>query len=291
MRRVLAQGHGAGGGVRFPRGFTLVELMIALVITAMMVTVLVRSLLTVEGSWENSRNRVATSQNTRAALDAMVRDVRMAGSGFSGRPVVTGGVPGNIVYPCRPAPNPSGSDSLFVTGCLSGVATTTSVPMPSPSDGMFVSSTDGFSPGDLVVITNGVEANMFEVTGVVPSTGSLEHSVSSAHNDPNQHVIWPSGGYPTGSTVVQVQQVAYWVDTATGESRLMRRNGSEAPLPVGFDVDALHVSYGLADGSVTSAPSDPALIRTLFLDYVPGVKGATTPARTVSVRVKPRVLG
>lgn len=270
-------------------GFTLVELMVALVITAVMVTVLIRSMFTVERSWDTSHNRVVTNQNTRAAVNTMVRDLRMAGSGFSGKPVVTGGVVGNLVYPCRPGPAASGSDSLFITGSLSGVMTTCSVPMASPSDGLFVNDTDGFSVGDLVVITNGTEANMFEVTGVVPSTGSLEHSVSSPHNDPNQHVVWPSGGYSVGSTVVQVQEVAYWVDEGLDEPRLMRRLGSEVPLPIGFDVEELHVSYGLADGTVTSTPSDPAQIRTLFLNYVPRVKGAPGPASSISIRVQPRV--
>lgn len=274
-----------------PPGFTLVELMVALIITAVLVTTLVRTILGVDRSWSVSHNRVDASQNTRAALDTMVRDLRMAGSGFGGRPVTTGGVPDNLIYPCRPAPAPTGPDSLFITGSLTGVAATSVAPLASPSDGLFVTDTDGFAVGDLVVVSNGVDANMFEITGLVPATGSLEHSLLSPYNDPLEHIRWPNGGYPSGSSVVQVQRVAYWVDEDTGGRRLMRQLGAGTPLPVAFDVEELRVTYRLADGTVDEAPADPTLIRSVHLDYVPRVRGGVGQVDTLSIRVQPRVLG
>ena len=272
-------------------GFTLVEMMVTLVITALIITFLVRSMLNVQQSWSRSEDRVDATQNTRAALDTMVRDLRMAGSGFGGRPVTTGGVPDNLVYPCRPAPGGADADTLYLTGSLAGVEAVSVGALGGPSDGLFVTDTDGFAAGDLVVVTNGVDANMFEVTGVVAATGSLEHSGISSFNDPLGHVRWPNGGYPAGSTVVQVQRVTYWVSDEDEGHRLMRRVGDETPLPVAFGVQDLRIRYGLADGTVTADPADPTLIRSVFLDYVPEARDGAGPAAPVSVQVQPRVLG
>jgi prepilin-type N-terminal cleavage/methylation domain-containing protein len=291
MRRVVRRIRRSGRPLSSTRGFTLVELMVTLVIMAVVLGVLVRSLLGVDKSWSHSQDRIDASQNMRAAMDMMVRDLRMAGSGFGGRPVTTGGVPDNLILPCRPAPAAGASDSLFITGALTGPATTCMTAMASPSDGLFVTDTDGFAPGNLVVVTNGVDANMFEVTSVLPATGSLEHSTLSPYNDPTEHIRWPNGGYPPGAAVVQVQRVAYWVDEDQPDRRLMRRQGTEAPLPVAFDVEDLRVTYRLADGTVSASPADPTLIRSVHLDYVPRVRGATGPPDTLSVRVQPRVLG
>ncbi len=284
-----AMTRGIGNQRSRAAGFSLVELMVALVIGGTLIVAIVQTLLRMEGSWDRSQERSTTNQNTRGAVTMMVRDLRMAGTGFGGRMIVTGGIPGNVLFPVNPA-SAVGSDTLKVTAGLEGVQTSVTQTVGSASDLIFVADASEFSAGDLIVLTNGVEVNMFEVTAVDAGSGQLSHSVDSPYNDPDDHILWPNGGYPPGSQVAQVQRITYWIDGDSPQGQLLRCVNANAPTPVASGVARLEVLYRMADGSLTSSPIDPVEIHAVVLRYVPRRPGGAQAADTLTVTVQPRVM-
>jgi hypothetical protein len=218
----------------------------------------------------------------------MIRDLRMAGSGFSGRPLTTGGLPGNRLFAVHPAPGAgSEADTLYLVGCFDGIRSQLTAPLAGPGDPITVASSAEFAAGDLVVVTNGIAANLFEVTADPGLTGILVTTGASPYNNTAAHAQWPSGGYSVGALAVRVDRVAYWIEEVDGERRVMRRLNQEDPSAVAFNVEDLDVSYVLLDGSITQDPPDPSFITSITLTYV-----ATTShgeQDTVSVDVRPRV--
>lgn len=277
-----------------PAGFSLVELMVAIVLLSAVVGTVMSMLMNVQRSWSVSRDQMVSQQNERAGVELMVRDIRMAGTGFAGRPLTTGGVPHHVIYPLEPRPGTGSGDTLIVTAGFSGVRSSTSAAMGSPSDALKVASVTGFSLNDLVVVTNGVEANMFQVTAVDGNTNTLGHSESSPYNLAADHTLWPAQGYPVGSTVAQVGRVFYWVDDTGTVPKLRRQRGGETPLTVAANVTGMRFRYLCADGSLSSSPSDPSLIRSVLLEYLSPAAGGGSEggdSDTLSVRIQPRVLG
>jgi hypothetical protein len=250
-------------------------------------------LLNVQRSWSTSRDLMISHQNERAGVDLMVRDIRMAGTGFAGRPIVTGGVPNNLIYPLEPRPGAGAGDTLTITAGFTGLHSLTTANMGSASDALRVASVAGFQVDDFVIITNGVEANMFQVTDIDAMTNTLGHATSSPYNTPSGHVVWPAGGYVAGATVAQVGRVSYWVDDTGAVTKLRRQMGEETPLTVAADINGMRFRYISADGSESASPADPSLVRSVLLDYLsPAAAGCEEGASdTLSLRIQPRVLG
>jgi prepilin-type N-terminal cleavage/methylation domain-containing protein len=282
------------GSIRSSRsraaGFSLVELMVALAVGGLLLLAVTQILLRLEGSWDRSQARATAERNTRGAMYMMIRDIRMAGTGYGGRPLATGGVPGNRLYPVIPA-HGTDSDTLHIVAGLGGVQSTTTQVVGSPSDLIFVADASGFAVGDFIALTNGVDVNLFRVTGATAATGQLEHSTDSSYNDPTGHTTWPTAGYPSGSRVVQVQLISYWLDSSTPQRPLLRRINDGTPIPVASGVDHLEVRYRMTDGSLSSSPANPADIHSVELRYLPHRQIGAAPSDTVAVTVQPRVLG
>ena len=284
--------------VRSRAGFTLVEMMVALAVSSIIMVGMFATFNDVQRSWRSSRQEVSSVRNERAGVQMMVRELRMAGSGYGGRTIVAGGVPQNRLYPIDPKPGLFGDpDTLTITAGINGVSTVTTAILASPSDAIPVVDASIFAVGDYVIITNSIEADMFRVTGTGAGT-TIFHTVSDPMNDPVDHDLWPASGYAKGSTVVRVRRVTYWVDADAVPPRLVRRMDSGNPLPISAGVMGLRFQYVLADGSVSGAPADPSLIRSVLLDYVPravnapgSINATPTAGDTMSVRIQPRVLG
>jgi len=273
-----------------PAGFTLVELAVSVVVTALILSAAVGTVFRLEKSWDASQDRADVTRNSRAALEMLARDLRMAGSGFAGRTLTTGGAPDNRLYPLQSMDGGEfGTDTLVVISGEGGLSTVTTAIMASPSGNLLVEDAAGFAQGDLVVVTDGDDANLFEVTSLGDGN-RLDHAATSPYNDPNGHDAWPAGGYPSGSTVVKVEKVSYWIDDTGAVPKLYRRMGSGIPLPLAHGVEALNVRFVLADGSVSSDPDNPALIRSVQVDYV-GKMTNHALKDTVRISTTPRVIG
>jgi len=275
-------------------GFTLVELMVAGFITAVIVFTAIVTIVNVERSWDVSQDRVDRTQNMRAALETLVRDVRMAGSGFGGLTLTAGGVPGNRLHCLEPRPVADGPDTLHLIGAFDDVWTLTSSAVPSPASALVLNDATGFAPGDLVVICDRGDADLFQVTDVDAAQNRLTCSSSVAYNRASDHDDWPAAGYAAGSRVSRVSRVSYWVESSDGETRLFRRVDNGDAVPIAFGVDNLSVRYVLNDGTETEDPGDPSLIRAVNIEYLGEPKtafGVESTEEPFEVRIRPRVIG
>ena len=87
-------------------GFTLIEVMIAVVITAVISAAAFTILTTTNKSLRANEQTVDTQQNVRIAMELMSRDIKMAGFGNPGVAI------GNCTYPIMPSDNtPGGADT------------------------------------------------------------------------------------------------------------------------------------------------------------------------------------
>lgn len=238
------------------RGFTLVELMVALVVMAVMLTVIFG---TMHRSQHDAQRVTAVAeerQMARGAVQLMEREMRMAGSGW-GRDTVQaarGGASWSL-YGINPGyGGAASSDSIFILGAWD-VYSKLTASMATAASNMTVDSTRGFYTGDFVVVTNGRSCHMFQLTGVSGSPGgTLQHANTSTYN--TGHALWPvGGGYAAGSYVYRVTLVTYRFDSTTYKRpTILRQVMGGTPQIVAYNVDGFRVYFQMQDSSVTRSP-------------------------------------
>ncbi|MFH1313145.1 MAG: prepilin-type N-terminal cleavage/methylation domain-containing protein [Candidatus Eisenbacteria bacterium] len=245
------------------KGLTLIELMVATLVFVTAVGVLMSILARNEEARETSYYVLESRQSARSALEFMVSEIRMAGSGFIAS-VVTSDAAGDsvILHPVNPELVGGNPEKITVLGKFTDLETTLDAPMPGASTAIKVASLNGFEVGDLVVVRSGMAANLFEVTGISYSTGQLLHDLTSPYNWPGGHRPWPPGGYDSGSQVFKANLVTYYVDRSdASRTVVMRQDGSQPPRVIGDHIDLLEMQYELQDKTAVAMPVDPSLIR------------------------------
>jgi len=253
------------------QGFTLLELLIALTLLTVVLAAVFGTFNRTRGEADRVGSLVEKRQSARAAVQLLERDVRMSGSGWGRMPVVVSisGSP-DTFYAITPGPVPgaNSSDSLMIMGAWAA-STTVSALMPNPSSTLKVADATGFSPNDLVVISDGVTANMMQITAVNSSSGTLQHNPSSIYNPPGGFSQWPPGGYGVGAQVYKIDILSYKVDSTTYKRpALVRRAFGGAPSVVAYDVDKFQVWYQMEDGSETRSPGVAGAAATATIDKV-----------------------
>lgn len=239
------------------RGFTLIELLVTVTLLVVVIGALLSTLNRTRGEAERIETLVEQRQSARSAVQLLERDVRMSGSGWGRTPVVIS-VNGTADTIYAITPDATGgthaSDSLMIMGAWAASTTITSA-MPNPSSILKVQDVTGFSDGDLVVISDGTSANMFEVTGTNSSSGNIQHNPSSPYNPPGGFSQWPAGGYGVGAQVYKINILTYRVDsTSYRRPALVRQEFRKSAEIVAYDVDRFQVWYRMQDGTLTRAP-------------------------------------
>jgi prepilin-type N-terminal cleavage/methylation domain-containing protein len=275
-------------------GFTLIELMIALTVMSLVLIVVFSTLFRSQKVSQIMSTTVNLRQGVRGANQLLERELRMAGSGW-GRLTVdhytTGGT--DSLFAVNFGPGGSAQcDSISIMGGWSAAARLRAG-MVSPWSSLAVDTTAGFAVNDLVVVTNGASAHLFQVTDVQASPAQLSNASSSPFNPPTGSNLanWPSGGYAVGAQVYRVSWVTYSVDSTTfRRSALVRRMYGGTPQLVAYDVSGFQVRYRMQDGTTTRSPSDLHMVD----EIVPvvwtrqAVHGRATLVDSVWAVVRPR---
>lgn len=257
-------------------GFTLIEVMTAMIILAIAMTAAYATFQFQHAAF-TVQNRVAEAQqNLRAVLEIMGRDIRMAGYGIPAAvPVPIGLLPGgdNTIRNIRPLNRTTGADEIYILYMYDMDA---SLPPTNAPGGMIsyattlnVSSVAGFWQGDLVLISDGVNASMFEVTQP-PSAGTLTFDVGGSTNLYNSSA-WPHTPFPGYSSgppppiVSKARFVRYFIDTTDPDhptlmqDRMLDKTTPVAQ-PLADDIEDMQIQYGLdTDGDfvVDTVVNDP----------------------------------
>lgn len=256
------------------RGFTVVELMVALTLGLVIATVLVSIFAANSLSYRVQTGLARTQEGGRFAIDFLSRDIRMAG--FTGSCLTRGDIPTNTLnagyasnidtyvqgYDASAgswspsldssisARSPTtGSDILTVRLAGNGIPLAPPY-MPTTSADLHVPSGNPLKQYDLAVICDAVGGTIFQITNANPATsGSLVHNTGTG--SPGNATKDLGHKYAANSEIFSLSTHSYYVaPNVRGSTSLwMLANpcpaGESCPVELVEGVERLQLEYGV----------------------------------------------
>jgi type IV pilus assembly protein PilW len=256
------------------RGFTLVELMVAVAIGMIITVGVLAVLVSGAGIYQRSDGRARIQENARFAMSVMQQDLREAGymgcfninmfptryTNLAKDPdeyghdyaVMVGGFEAGAAT-WSPTLDASvghasaqplaGSDVLFVRGPvgpsapLNDTMTTTSAPIP-------LASVEGFTVGGLAIVSDCGYANIFKVTQI-PADKKLVHA-ANYNTDAKLTRIFSN---LDGAVATPIGTVSYFValagDGIAGHRSLYRQEAGGVPEEIATGIENMQLEYGV----------------------------------------------
>lgn len=206
-------------------GMSLMEILVAMAIGLIGVVVITQTYLVNENYKRSTASAGGAQTNGALALFTIERDARMGGWGiswasalgcssiqwhydgvYSNPPDPGGTLPALTVAPVVITDGGAGPDTIQVmygTGMERVIPATLTKSMPSPSSELEIDNPQGFSddPGDLLLLVQGGNCSMTQVTEVQPAAGKIQHNpgVSAPYNPPGGGSLLPA--YTAGAQV------------------------------------------------------------------------------------------
>lgn len=259
---------------RVQSGFGLVELMVAMTIGLILLGGIGYVFLGSRAAFRTTDNLSRIQENARYALDTMSRDIRMAGYVGCGNiaSMITNTIANPPVPPMTAAnallgydngsgwTNPSSitraaGDVLSVMAAFSSGVNLTGNLAPSNANVQINGNPDGFAAGDVLIVTNCVNADVFKAT-TVSGGGTVTVSHSNSSNTGNR-----VGTYGTDAFVMAMNQYSYFIGINTAGNRALYRVGLNGQAEELVEhVHDMQLRYGLdtnTDGTVDSYSTAP----------------------------------
>jgi len=262
-------------------GFSLVEVMAALVILSIAMTAVFTTFISQQRSFTVQSRVAEMQQNLRQAAEYMSRDIRMAGYGIPDNVAIPNNIIAAGVTSIRSLyakDNTTGPDQIYVLYLFDMDAnqppTTNTAAMSSGDGQVSVAGIAGFLPtgGELVLVTDGTTADLFETSGAAGTV--LTFGGGSSYNA----IVHSGYGLgPPPATVAKARFARYYIDSATDPAHpilMVDRMGGMPPQPLADDIEDMQFTYGLdtnADGVVdnwSASPADSAQIRQVRLSLM-----------------------
>lgn len=229
------------------RGVTLIELLIALVISAILIAAIYRTFIGQQKTYIVQEQVIDMQQNARVAINRMMREIRMAG--FGGLNYVlslSGGVNGfsEII-------TPSGDNVITIVGGFKQIRRDN-------GDPILVSSVSGNK-----IILNYATDKFDEEKHKFISIGGLEsRKVESRSGKELTLDNPPSFNHPSGTPIFKIQAITYSVGTSGGKAVLRRdENTGGGAQPLAENIENIRFEYFDADGNTTTNPKDIRMVR------------------------------
>jgi len=230
--------------MRYARGFSVVELMVAMAISLLLLTGVVSIFVSSKSSYETNERLSRIQENGRFALDTIMTDLRASGFvGCARQPnylstslnsattlqwnFLAGPVTGfestgaSTWSPAMDAsiPSPlSGSDVLAVrVPVRERLAFPLSANLGAATNSLQVAagSTNGVETGDIAMAYSCEAISVFQVSGYDPATGVISHAANAAGQTPGNANNTVNYSYRQAVTqVVPVETVAYFIAPA-----------------------------------------------------------------------------
>ena len=278
-------------------GYSLLELMIAVLLAALVLGGITATFYRTTSEVMRLHDVTDRRQSARTAVQLMEREIRMAGSGWGRIPVYGNNSAGQAITLMAVVPGFSSiaaDDSVELVGAWQ-TSTTVASSMPSQSSNLKVQDVTGFNPNDLVLVTNGIYANMMQVTATNPSSGNLQANPASPYNSPGGFKVsdghWPATGYAAGSIVEKLTISSYYMDrTSYRKPVLMRHEWGSSPQIAAYNVDGFRVWYQMQDGTWTRNPQNMLNVEKVLPVVATRLSDPRRPALVDSVwaAVQPR---
>ena len=242
------------------KGITLIELLVALSVSALLVAGVYRTFISQQHTFTVQEQVVDMQQNVRLAITGMTRELRMAGFGGGGDDWTTtdffkhGPIYGS--YTAIVNPDLGGTSVTVLEGYEPLIRTTLGVTANTKDKSIFVNDVSGFDepPGPKIYISvNGTEA----------------HHIAAIDAAANPKKItfpgWDKGliaAHQIGEPVYVVAAVTYSVGMFDGKSCLLRDDHlGSGPQPVADNIESLQFAYLDKDGNPTGIPAEIRMIQ------------------------------
>ncbi len=270
-------------------GVSAVELLVAVAITATAVAATAGLFQVSHRFMQNEKLEIEATQAARAALDVMVRDLRLSGACLP--------ITGNFVS-LRGVDNADEDQITTRTGLtrpdLSCVRSATATTTPAAGSTIALESVDGFRTGTRGYI-RGADGSgeFFDVTSVDAGSNVIGRNRSFAVD------------YPVGSGVYAVDERRYYIshwNAPWGDTpELMLQVGNQEPQSFAVGIEELRIEYQLRKDcpacAVVTLPADDAewqLVEQVFLTVTARSDKKNQHGqyyrRTLNAGVKPRNL-
>ena len=223
------------------RGFSLVEVMVAIVIGLLAILAVMSVFLNFEGQKRTTTGGADAHENGLVAMSLIERDLRVAGLGLVGLgcTAVNGfnaALGGNFSFAPLPAAitrdAPTvGTDRLLIiysASAFGSIPGTLATPMATSDSLLNAANADGVAQADLILVSEASKpCSLIQASagGVkVGATWALQHDPTGASpfNPPLGTNIFPAGGYATGARVTNMGAMARREYFVQGASLMMR---------------------------------------------------------------------
>ncbi|MEW5796258.1 MAG: prepilin-type N-terminal cleavage/methylation domain-containing protein [Candidatus Zixiibacteriota bacterium] len=265
--------------VRNARGFTLIEVLIALILTGLVTVAIMNTYVTQHENYIVQDDVTTMQQSSRASIDELTRQIRMAGHHL----------PNGLAAIVASNTNP---DTITITYHGNDCETYLSDPMPQPSAELKCGSDIScFRPDQWVYIyePDSAAGEWFKISEVQTAAGHLQHRY-----DPKEL----SRRYGANSIILSLNRVKFFVDntTAPDNPKLMLQIGFEPPVIYADRITDLQFRYRLANGSIVDEPVLITDIREVLIAIsagsgLPPLGGDPAKDRTYTSSVSLRNIG
>ena len=260
------------------RGFSLVELMVALVISLILLGGVIKIYESSKQAYRAQDNQARLQENGRFAMYFLAKDIRMAGYMgcnrisqvtpniiaktppmtplFSAETVI-GGYDGGTwpaSFPAKPAKLVAGTDAILVrhasAASVSVAKSMTDVKPTNPpmAEIQISSNPSNYQAGDLLFITDCSSADIFRATSVSKGSGGITIAHTIATNSQNTL----SKAYNTDAQVMAFEYSLYYIRTTAtpGVDALYRVTANSTPAALVDGVRNMQFLYGVdTDGN------------------------------------------
>lgn len=236
------------------RGFTLIEIMIAISILTFVIAALYNLFNSQYRSLEAQRDVATTQRDIRASLAMLERDIRMAGLGVPRGNNPVAALQNGIIG------NPDAPDSISINYSAGGITYLTSATVIQPDNIIQVRVADEFEVGDTISIINNEDNNLIGEYNIITVNAAAD--TLSLDADPS------ADGINTGDFVVRrFRAVTYSVvlNQDTGRQELIRNDGISASIIIDGIVD-FQLRYILNNGTEVDSPANLSNIRQVRTD-------------------------
>jgi prepilin-type N-terminal cleavage/methylation domain-containing protein len=240
------------------RGVTLIELLIALVISAIFVAGIYRTFISTQRSYIVQDQVVEMQQNARAAINMMMREIRMVNFGRivsfdeSLGAYVSNLLPINVAGHLFPAVLTTNQDEITIIGGFEQIRTGTGAPItvvsfdPAVPSITLSSATNEFDGANSRLLSIGGEES-FVVQNKAGATLTIDRAPAN----------------PIGHFVFKIHAVRYWIDPSNPQSPVLRRDAftGSRNQPLADHIESLQFQYFDASGAQTLIPNSTTSIQ------------------------------
>jgi prepilin-type N-terminal cleavage/methylation domain-containing protein len=226
--------------VKTPRGFTLIELMVSLVVFSFAIAGVLAVAVSMSQGFRDQRANVSAEGAARVPMDFIADAIRQASPGSPTGVILdttAAACPTTAFNVINSSTAPDELDIIYASGAVVTSSQTAFTPGSSPQN-VDVVSTTGLAVNDHIVISDTTQGHYYQISAISGQTLTLTGGCTST--------VMPNASYGVGSLVIRAQHALFYIGTVDGVPTLMMN-----PTPTGTnatDIAAAGPGQPLAEG-------------------------------------------